>query len=86
MLQIIARMGGDRGINTALSQDLLLSDRSLPLIGVSEINRASCTMAPRTKNQRGKSNNGVPRLHIISSSLIINNEHLADHITAQIKK
>lgn len=54
MPQIIVRMGGDRGINTALSQDLLLSDRSLPLIGLSEINRASCVLAPRSKNRGGE--------------------------------
>lgn len=64
MLQIIARMGGDRGINTALLQDLLLSDRSLPPIGLSEITRASCAMAPQPEN-RGDKAVTVPRLHLI---------------------
>lgn len=49
MLQIIRKMGGGGGINTTLSQDLLLSDRSFLLIGLSEINRTSCAEGLRSR-------------------------------------
>lgn len=55
MLQIITTMEVGGAINTILSQDLLLSDRSLPLISLSEISHTSCAMLPqcRTRGDEG---------------------------------